>query len=1006
VLWGERPPRSCRTLVHGLVGQLRGLLEPDRPRGSPGRTLVRAASGYRLTLDSGQLDLTTFDDLCQRAARAATEDGSNLARKLYGMALACWRGPLAHDHGPLRQHPAVVAATRQRLHAALAFADLGTAPGDHATTVAALLPLRAGEPLHEGLHARLILALAGSGEQAAALALYTELRNRLTDELGVEPGTELREAHRRVLRQEVTADPEPPVPVPAQLPPDGGAFTGRAEQLAWLDGLLAAAGDAPARRAVTIAVITGSAGVGKTALAVHWAHRVRTWFPDGQLYLNLRGYRGGRPVTVAEALARCLLALGVPAEKLPIDPDAAADLYRTLLADRRVLILVDDAAEVIQVRPLLPGGPGCTVVVTSRDRLAGLTTRDGGRALVLDTLPPDEAQLLLGRVIGADRTAREPAATAQLAALCAHLPLALRIAAADLAGRPSGTIAGYAARLAHGDRLTALEVPGDTDGTVRSAFDLSYAVLPAPAQRLFRLLGLMDLHDVTADVAAALTGTTPVVAGGLIARLAQAHLVTEHTDGRYTFHDLMRAYAAELTAARDSEPDRQAAVARLLAYYQAGVDAAARMLYPNMLRLAEPPADQAGPVPFGTTDGASAWLESERRNLVAAVEHGATHGPAAAAHQIADGLRGYFWLSLHAEDWRRVATASRDAAGDDLRVQTAAELSLACLEWRLGRHGPSLERHRAALEVARRADWLDGQACILGNLGAIHVEAGRPEPAIDYLHEALAINQRLGRLGGQTVNLGSIAILHEQHGRLETAAEYHHRALATCRRNGSGHVEAMILANLGEVAHRLGRFQEATAHLDQALVLHRSVRDRGAEADTLRCLAAAHRDAGHHEHALDLATAALDLAQQIGSDRILADALNTLGTIQDALGRCPQALESHQRAHAIARAANDNYPQTEALIGLATSHHRLGHHEAARTNAHEALVLARQARHLQQEGRALTAHAAISLSRNQPHDALSYARQALDIYRDTGDLAAQAPVRQLLAVIPGRAASA
>jgi DNA-binding SARP family transcriptional activator len=485
VLWGDRPPRSCLNLVHVYVAQVRRLLEPTRERRAPARTVVLARGGYLLDLDADRLDTARFAALAAEAG--ATRDAAT-AHERYAAALACWRGPAAADLDPgLRRHPAAVAL------------------------------------------------------QAAALAVYTAVRERLGDCLGIEPGPELRAAHLRVLRQEMVA----PVAVrpPAQLPADPTVFIGRTQPLRRLDALLAAS--------VNVAVVAGTAGVGKSALATHWAHRVRDRFPDGQLHADLGGTAPGA------ALSRFLHAVGV--SRVPDEPEEAASLYRSLLADRRMLVLLDGAGHPDQVRPLLPGSPHCLVLVTSRDDLAGLVARDGARRVTLDVFSPDEAAAFLG----AERVAAEPGPAAELARLCAYLPLALSIAEANLTGRP---IAGFVARLRAGDRLAELAVDGDPDTSVRAAFGRSYEPLPPPARRLFRLLGLVPGPEVTVASAAALAGVEPAAAAHLLRQLAAAHLLTERAPGRFACHQLLRLYAAERSRAEDADNHRWAALRRLSAH--------------------------------------------------------------------------------------------------------------------------------------------------------------------------------------------------------------------------------------------------------------------------------------------------------------------------------------------------------------------------------------------------------------------------------------------------------
>ncbi|MEZ0109728.1 DNA-binding SARP family transcriptional activator [Catenulispora sp. EB89] len=395
-----------------------------------------------------------------------------------------------------------------------------------------------------------------------------------------------------------TATRHRPHPVPAMLPASISDFTGRAAHLRWLDGMIPDPAVSPTA-AMPIAVIAGTAGVGKTALAVRWAHSVRDRFPDGQLYVDLHGYTPGEPVRPQQALSRFLRAAGVPAEQVPVDVVEAAGMFRTLLADRRVLLLLDDVYAAEHVRPLLPASPGCLVVVTSRDRLDGLVARDSARRATLDVLPEPEALALLGRMAGPARVAAEPEAAAGLVHTCARLPLALRITAAHLAARPDRRLADHLADLGRGDLLGQLEIDGDTETAVGAAFDFSYTALKPGARRLFRLMGLVPGADITAPAAAALADVPPAEAARLLDRLAAVHLVDQHRPGRYGMHDLLRRYAAQQAGAEEDARDRAAALDRLADHHLAAVLAPADLLYPVVPR---PPvsASTAG-VAAGTT---------------------------------------------------------------------------------------------------------------------------------------------------------------------------------------------------------------------------------------------------------------------------------------------------------------------------------------------------------------------------------------------------------------------
>jgi DNA-binding SARP family transcriptional activator len=1003
--WDGDPPTTARRQVQNRVSTL-GLLFA---RAGAAGVISNDGVGYRLRVQPDELDSLVFDRLVAEG-RAATQagDGPGAAATLR-RALGLWRGPaLAGLGGALLEREAA-GLDEKRLAALEDCLDLELAAGHHGQVVAELRPLIGEHPLRERLVGQLMLALYRGGRQAEALAAYHELAGRLADELGVDPGAELRRLYEAVLREDPVlrapgsvpfplgpsgvgpaAPAPPPADVPAQLPAEAAGFTGRRLYLDQLDALLVDGRDEPA---VVISAVAGAAGVGKTALAVHWAHRVRDRFPDGQLYVNLRGYDPTPSMTSLDALARFLRALGVAAERVPAEVDEAAAMYRSLLADKRVLVLLDNAHGADQVRPLLPGSAGCLVVVTSRDSLAGLVAREGARRLTLDVLTPAEARTLLTRFLGADRVTAEPDAVDELAHLCAYLPLALRIAAANLTVHSGQSIAGYTAALREGNRLAALEVAGDEQAAVRAAFDVSYGSLPAPAQRLFRLLGLVPGPDITPDAAAALAGEAPDEAFRLLRQLAGAHLIDQPEPGRFTFHDLLRLYAAEHATREDGE----AALGRLYDHYLRTADAAARLLYPQHLRL--PPT--VAPLDlFADDTAASAWLDAERANLVATVRHTATFGPRPVAWLLADTLRGYFWLRMHPVDWQTVAYAGLAAAEADRepRAQAAALLSLATLQWRQSRYRRAIEYYTRALDLAREAQWLDGESSALGNLGVVYRLSGRSEQAVTCHVQALDIARRTGRLPGQAMNLANLGLLYWDLGELERAAEHHTEALTIYRKLGSRTSDAKVLSNLGDTYHGLGRLADALDLLTQALALYRDTGDRGAEAETLRCMAAVHLDTGDTAQAIELAEAALKLSRETGYRRDEIYTLVTLGTIQQRLGRYREALANHRRALALARETDSQYPEILALIGIAT---------AARSDsspAHEALDLARRAGYRMLEGQALTALAGLALRYGDAAEAVRQGERALVVHRETGHRLGEARTLVVLAEAdPGNA---
>lgn len=629
-VWGEDPPATAVNLVQSYASRLRRVLDPSGEAG----LLVSMGTSYRLRLDADRLDLLGFGQLADRGRACAQAGDAGAACHWYQQALRLWQGEPLADVDLLRGHPAVVDLSRKRTAMIAEYAELAIATGLAEQVLPHLERLAEREPLDERAHALLMLALAGSGQQATALHLYEELRRRLDDQLGVHPGAELSDAHLRVLRQQVPGSGRSARQVvsaqvvPRQLPAAARHFAGRTEELKALGGLLDQTLAGEAGGAVVISAIGGTAGVGKTALAIHFAHQVTERFPDGQLYANLRGFDPtGTPMSPAEAIRGLLDGLQVAPEQIPASLDVQAGLYRSLLAGRRMLVVLDNARDEQQVRPLLPASPTCLVLVTSRNQLTGLVTCEGAYPLTLDLLSPADARELLARRLGGERVAAEPAAVDELVGLCARLPLALSIAAARAATQPTLPLAALAAELRHAHVLLDALDTGEATSSMRAVLSWSYQQLAAPAARLFRLLGLHPGADVTALAAASLAATAPERANLLLRELTRVHLLAEHTPGRFAFHDLLRAYAGEQARSCDSEEERHAALTRLFDHYLAGAAAAMDTLVPaEQQRRPRIPAPATPLPPVGAAAAARAWLDAERAGLVAVAVYTAGHG--------------------------------------------------------------------------------------------------------------------------------------------------------------------------------------------------------------------------------------------------------------------------------------------------------------------------------------------------------------------------------------------
>jgi tetratricopeptide (TPR) repeat protein/transcriptional regulator with XRE-family HTH domain len=799
---------------------------------------------------------------------------------------------------------------------------------------------------------------------------------------------------RRLMIEALTAagpDPGPAAPaaavVPALLPADIAGFVGRADELRRLDALLEE--NPPGSSSpVRILTVTGTAGVGKTALAVHWAHRVRQHFPDGQLFVDLRGFAPGTaPVRPIDALSQVLRALGVQAEHLPSDVHAAGDLYRSLLADRRMLVLLDNGCDADQVRPLLPGGAGNLVLVTSRDHLSGLIAREGATRLTMGLLQPDEAHALLERILGTERVAAEPQATAELARLCAFLPMALRIAAANLQGQLHQTVAGYAAML-RPDLLGELAVHGDVQSAVRAAIDQSYFALPDSARRLFRRLGLIPCPDVSTETTAVIGEVSPAEAAVTLGLLARAHLIEARGPSRFGYHDLLCVYARERAQLEDEAPARQAVTNRLYDYYLRMVDGAATVLHPQLVRLPLPPTGSTGRDVHRLDEPGQAfgWLDAERANLVAAITHAATHGPRPAAWRLADGIRGYLMFRMDSVDWRSAAGAALTAAhaDGDLPGQAAAHLSLATLYSRLGDQERAVSEYSRTLILAQQAGWADGAMAAHGSLGNVHLRLGQAAEAAANFSDVLAHARRAGRPAMEAAAQGNLGLAWLELGRLGPSAGQLEEALAVSRRSGARNIEANTLANLGQAYHALGRFDRARECFTRALALHRDLGDQDGEGWTLCGLAALKRDAGDHPGALRLAEEAWGLMRGTGNRRYEVDALTTLGSILERVGRHGPALDHHRRARDLAGQTGYRYAMTTALLGQAAAQRHLGEPGPALDAVRAALDIATGGGYCVPEGRARCLLAELHLDRGEPGPAVAAAELAATVARESG----------------------
>jgi DNA-binding SARP family transcriptional activator/tetratricopeptide (TPR) repeat protein len=863
-VWGEDASVDARANVQSNVRRLRRLLGAE--------LVATRGGGYALQVEPDRVDALRFVRLLDLAATAP--DRATRRDRLVE-ALALWRGApfdgvrsdwLEQTQAPWLQER-YLAALERRI-------DLDLVDGTPVDLVAELGELTARFPLRESLWVRLLVVLERAGRPAEALERYEALRARLAEELGADPGPELRQIHADLLAGRAPAGPidrgttpaaswarsVSPV-VPRQLPADTDAFTGREAALKALDGLLGDPDDA-ASRPLAMAAIAGTAGIGKTALAVHWAHRVADRFPDGHLYVNLRGFDpSGSPLDPAEAVCGFLDALRVPPQQLPAGLDAQAGLYRSLLAGRRMLVLLDNARDADQVVPLLPGAAGCLVLVTSRDPLAGLVAA-GARPVALDLLDRDEAVRLLARRLGPDRVAADPDATGELVARCAGLPLALAIVAARAATHPEFPLAALAGQLREArDGLDGFD-GGDTATDVRAVFSWSYRRLGAAAARLFRLLGLHPGPDAGVGAAASLAGVPVTRARAPLAELARAHLVTEHTPGRYAFHDLLRAYAAELAHGADSDADRRSAIHRLLDHYLHTARAADLLLYPHGEPIAlASPRDGVAAERLTGPDQAMAWFTAERPALLAAIEEAARAGLLLHACQLAWTLDVFLQRRGHWHD--RAAT------------------------------------QRAALDAARRLGDRGAQARSHRNLGFADADLGRHDAAERHLNRALELSEAAGDLAGQAWAHYHRNLVYGLQGRDADALAAAQRALELFQAAGDQVGQASALTDVGWYHGRLGHHRQALAFCGQALALHQQLDNRAYQAHTWSCLGDTHHQLGDRPQAIDCQRRALALFRELGDRYGEAGTLAHLGGLHRDAGDLGAARDAWQQARAI-----------------------------------------------------------------------------------------------------------
>ncbi|MFG1675452.1 BTAD domain-containing putative transcriptional regulator, partial [Micromonospora sp. NPDC049282] len=979
LLWGERPPPSAANVVQTHVSRIRRLLEPrlqsDRP---PAVTLE--SGGYRLHVDGEQLDLVAYRSRLAEAASPALPP-----RRAFDLLLDAsnmWRGDDAVQDVPeLSGDPLVTALAEERVEVAVRLARLGEVVREQRQVLPLLRRLAGRYPWHESLHARLVVALAACGQQAAAIEAFESVRRRLAEELGMDPGAELVDARQAVVSgQSVQAGGTPAANggavTPRQTPAPPADFCGRAEELRGIERALRY----PRGGSPVVHVISGMAGVGKTSLALMAAWGVRRDFPDGQLYLDLRG-NDDRPVPVGYALARLLRALGVEARAVPGDEAEAAALYRSVLADRRVLVVLDNAHNAAQIRLLLPGPGGNAVLVTSRSQCEEL---DGAVTTLLPVFTPEEALGLLRAELGEARVRTEHRDAEALVEACGRLPIAVRLVAGRLAGRRKSMIAEVLRGLTdERSRLARLSLG---ERTVTSSFAISCRDLPPMATQVFQAAALIPGENFSADAVAAVLGVEPRAV-----RAALDHLVAEnllHPSGvdRYRYHDLLRLYALRDGENRESSVDRTAALGRLYTWYLARTASAMSLVYADMVRL---PID-VDPIenPFPDIDAATAWLGEEVGSLIAAVESAPEDGHGARSWELADQLRGYFFVSGDVVAWLASGSAGLAAAqaAGDVRAQAAMHQTIGQAHWAAGKHHLAADAYRRGIAAAHASGWLVGEAYLSHNLGLVQAELGHPDEAQELYQRALDLGTGPEFHHVRAVTLNDLGTLCHERGQLTEAAD-HFRAAQQLNERSARHLSAMANRhNLAMVLRQSEDFEPARAHFEAALDYYRRTGSTLRELSVLDELSQLDRQVNEWVSAVHNAAEALRLARKLRNLRAEAATLNTLGfallgsraeaatlnTLGFALLGSRAVDEARARftdSLSISRNRGFRYFECQAAIGLAEAALLDGAAEEAHRTAEDALLIASRNAYRVLHSDALIVQAKVAIRQGEPDTA-------------------------------------
>lgn len=912
-MWPENPPSTARGQLQSCVSRLRRTLVAA---GFPPDVLATDPAGYLIRVEPPvSLDAADFAGLVGQARAAVAAERFENAARAFRSALALWRGPaLAAITAPAVRRGAAM-LDEQRMLAIEDRFDVELRLGRCGDLLTELTELVQRHPLRERLRAQLMLALRAHGRPADALELYRAGREILAGQLGIEPGPQLRETHRQILVSEggddqAGATATAPRPTPRCLPRAIADFTGHAGAVAQL---LTDIGHAdPDRPAVH--AIDGMAGSGKTTLAVHVATALGGCYPDAHLFVDLRGHSEQSPLTPAAALAALLRQLGVPGERIPTELDDRVMLWRNELAHRRALVVLDNAAGTAQVAPLLPAGPGCLVLVTSRRRLVGL---DGVRPRSLTVLSPTEAVELLARIAGPERVRADPAGAAEVVRRCGFLPLAIRLAGARLAHRPRWQLADLIQRLGT-DRSPLAEFTAE-HRRVADAFALSYVQVSPPAQRAFRLLGWYPGRQLDAYVVAALIGEPLPVARELLDELVDAHLVEPLDGDRCRLHDLVREYAVEL-AGDGSEPDRRRAITALLDLYlhACGRISQARESPVSRANFVLPPPPRPDLVDACVALG-QPWFDERRPELPALVRAAFEHGRYQHCWQLARACWRLLYAAGHSDELIEIHTVglrAAEALGEAGPIATMRNY-LASAYFRLGRFAEAIELMEVARELRRRTGDRLGLAGTHKNLGVAYAVTGRIPEALENLQWALSLYRELDNLPGIADVLNDLGLNYLALGRYEEALTVQRRQLLLCRQLGDTHYRSSGMAHIGMVLRRQGRYEQALRRLRVALRMKEAEGNRFGVGELLNEIGMIARARGRPAEAVELHRRALDAMLTVGDRAGECNSRNCLGRALLDLGETEAARQVHDRALRTATKIQFRLGQAQALDGIA-----------------------------------------------------------------------------------------